>query len=166
MLSIYIVNIIGGMFFSWIFLFAGINNIENARSKMPYHIPNVLHLAAVQDELTSSGKRKPYQAVESNNHTHFVFKKDIPADMDGKDCRPQHTTEDALEKEEADIHKMRSLFHRLAILNQLSAPGNPKPKLDLIRKEYLEIYGEPEIRAVNSEKWLEGFADFFEDADF
>lgn len=163
MLSIYIVNILGGMFLGWIFLFTGINNLGNLRPMLPYHTNthSILELAAIQEELTSSGQRKPYKVIKNNNHTHFVFKKDIPGDIDGKDCRQPDS--EMAEKEATEIHKMRTLFHKLAILNQLSVPGNPAPKLDLIRKERLEIYGNTEIRGVCMEKLLEGFSEFLEE---
>jgi len=160
-----LVNILGGMFLGWIFLFTGINNLGNLRPRLPYHINThtILELAAIQEDLTSSGKRKPYQvAIKNNNHTDFVFKKEIPGNIDGKDCRRPDNDSAEEEKDALEIHKMRTLFHKLAILNQLAAPGNPAPKLDLIRRERLEIYGNTEIRGVCMEKLLEGFEEFTE----
>lgn len=150
MLSIYIVNLLGGMFFSWVFLLTSFSSIRHR-----YKIDN---LSATLKDLEYSANRKSYETIKINNHTHFVFKKAVPDDIYGKDDR--YSQENQTEEDENEIHKMRNLFHKLAILNQLSTPGNPQIKLDIIRREQLEIYGNVEIRGVNIEKWLEGFEEF------
>lgn len=152
MMIIYIVNLFGGMFFGWIFLLTSFNTM---RSKPQNN--NIEYMASLQD-LDNSANSKEYQTVKINNHTHFIFKKDIPNDLNGKDCRISE--ENNTEKENNEIHKMHNLFRKLAILNQLSSPGNPQTKLDIIRKEKLEIHGDVEIRGVNVKKWLEDLENF------
>ena len=49
-----------------------------------------------------------------------------------------------------------------AVSRDTCASRNPAPKLDLIRRERLEIYGNTEIRGVCMEKLLEGFEEFTE----
>ena len=153
MMIIYIVNLFGGMFFGWIFLLTSFSTMR-PKSHHQYHIE---YMAALQD-LDNSANSKEYQTVKINNHTHFIFKKDIPNDINGKDGRISQENE--TEKENNEIHKMHNLFRKLAILNQLSSPGNPQTKLDIIRKERLEIYGDVEIRGVNVKKWLEDLEHF------
>ena len=151
MLSMYIVNILGGMFFGWIFLFTGLNNLGYMKPRLPY---SILELAAFQDELSSTGKYRAYKELKNKNHTHFVFTKEIPGDMAGKDGR-RADMED--ERELAEQQKIRDLFHKLAILDQLSTPGNPASKMELIRREHLTLYGDTEIRAprvaIRSDAW-------------
>lgn len=150
MLSIYIVNILGGMFISWIFLLTSFSGMKSR--------PRLDQIAATLKDLEHSASRKSYETVNINNHTHFIFKREVPDSVYGKDER--HSDEN--ETETAETHKMQTLFRKLAILNQLSAPGNPQQKLDIIRRERLEIFNDVEIRGIRLEKLLAGFEEFMD----
>jgi hypothetical protein len=164
MYGYYIVKLIGGMFFSWIFLFSGLGKRIDNKNNLPSFFATKLTKQDFSFQSKNPKPTKNYQIVKTNNHTNFVFKKDIPAEIHGKDCTFFDQNETEIENE---IHSMRSNFWKMALLKILESPTvSEQKKIETIRREYMEIYGRPTITAINCDALFKGFEEFnFDDND-
>jgi len=113
-------------------------------------------LAPIQDPIWDIGDDveglvpdESSQLIIETNH-----KKEIPEHIRGCDCRPINP------KKKNKEHNFIKHLYKLDIIHKLESNQNTIYKLDVIKREHLEIFGHSEIQGVCFTKLFAGFEEF------
>lgn len=131
------------MILTSILFFTGIA-MNRMKYLYPTQVSNIRIACSTELPITNIKKEK-------NDSIVIEFTRDIPTEFYGHDCR--NVVEDAA--------RLEKIFKKYEILSELESDTlSESQKLEFIRQEFLEIYGETTICGINPKTLYIGFEEF------